>query len=169
MNKMMFRKPMIQVATLALCTTLLSSVPMLAQDNLAPAPSQADQSAPPADQSAPPMGGRGDRGGHQLERLTKKLNLSPDQVAQVQTIDQDTRTQSMAVRNDSSLAPADRRGKMMDIRKTSQDKIRAVLNDDQKAKYDAMLAQMQERRMNHQGGQGQDAPPPPPPADAPQQ
>lgn len=162
MNKMMFRKPMIQVATLALCTTLLGTVPVLAQDNLAPAPQ--------ADQSAQSMGGHGDRRGHQLEMLTKKLNLSSDQVTQVQAIDQDARTQSMAVRNDSSLAPADRRSKMMDIRKTSQDKTRAVLNDDQKAKYDAMLAQMKERRMNHQGGQGQDAPPPPPPpADAPQQ
>jgi protein CpxP len=166
MNKMMFRNPMLQVAALALCTTLLSSVPMLAQDNLAPAPPQADQ-------SAPPTGGHGDRRGQQLEMLIKKLNLSPDQVTQVQAIDENTRTQSMAVRNDSSLASADQRSKMMDIRKTSQDKIRAVLNDDQKAKYDAMLAQMKERRMNRQGGQGQDAPPPadappPPPADAPQ-
>lgn len=161
MNKMIFRNPMMKVATLALCTTLLGTLPMLAQDNLAPAPPQADQSGPPA-------GGYGSHRGHQVEMLTERLNLSPDQVTQVKAIDKDARTQAMAVRDDSSLAPADRRSKMMDIRKASQDKIRAVLNDDQKTKYDAMLAQMKERRMNHQGGQGQDAPPPPP-QDAPQQ
>jgi len=49
---------------------------------------------------------------------------------------------------------------MMDIHKASQDKIRAVLTDDQKTKYDAMQAQMQERRQNREGGQGAPAPAP---------
>jgi len=64
------------------------------------------------------------------------------------------------VRNDSSIAGTDKRSKMMDIRKASEDKIRAVLTDDQKTKYDALLAQMRARReQNGQGG----APASPPP------
>jgi hypothetical protein len=47
----------------------------------------------------------------------------------------------------------------MDIHKASSDKVRAVLNDDQKTKYDAMQAKAQERWQNRQGG----APPPAPP------
>jgi hypothetical protein len=39
---------------------------------------------------------------------------------------------------------------MMEIRKSSQDKIRAVLTDDQKTKYDAMQAQMRGRTRNRQ-------------------
>jgi Spy/CpxP family protein refolding chaperone len=100
-------------------------------------------------------------GGHQLEMLTRQLNLTPDQVTQVKAIDDEARKQAMAVRDDSSIAGPDKRAKMMDIHKASQDKIRGLLTDDQKTKYDALLAQMQERRGNHQGGQG--GPPPPPP------
>ncbi len=36
--------------------------------------------------------------------LTKKLNLTPDQVTQVKAIDADTMTQAKAVRDDTSLS-----------------------------------------------------------------
>lgn len=98
--------------------------------------------------------------GRQLEMLTKRLNLTADQQTQVKAIDDDTGKQMMAVRNDTSLSQEDRRSKMMAIRKASQDKIRGVLTDDQKTKYDALLAEQQQRmRERGQGG----APPPPPP------
>jgi periplasmic protein CpxP/Spy len=148
----MFRKPVLQVVLLALCTTALSALPAMAQDQT-PAATQ--------DQAGPQHGGRGSgqREEHQLEFLTKKLNLTPDQVSQVKAIDDDTRKQMMALRDDTSTPKADKHAKMMDIHKASQDKIRAVLTDDQKTKYDALQAEMRERRESHEGGQG--APPPP--------
>jgi len=63
----------------------------------------------------------------------------------VKAIDEDTGKQMMTLRNDTSLSQDDRRSKMMDIRKSSQDKIRAILTDDQKTKYDALLAEMRDR------------------------
>lgn len=93
----------------------------------------------------------------QLEMLTRKLNLTTDQQTQVKAIQEDTAKQMMAVRNDTSLSQTDRRSKMMDIRKSSQDKIRGVLTDDQKTKYDQMQAQMRERMQERQQGGG--APP----------
>jgi protein CpxP len=154
MDMTMFRRSMMRVAILALCTTALSTVPMMAQDNSAPAPQQQDQ-------AGPPRGGRGGPGGEerQLERLTKRLNLTTDQVTQVKAIEDDSRKQSMAVRDDASVAGPDKRAKMMDIRKAAQDKIRGVLTDEQKPKYDAMLAEMQQRMQNRGGGE--DAPPAP--------
>ena len=150
----LFRKPVLQVVLLALCTTALSALPSMAQD---PAP-------PPAqDQAGPPNGGHrgsGQREEHQIEFLTKKLNMTPDQVAQVKAIDDDSRTQMMALRQDTTTPQADKRAKMMDLHKASQAKIRAVLTDDQKTKYDALQAQMKERRESREGGQA--APPPPP-------
>jgi hypothetical protein len=101
--------------------------------------------------------------------MTKQLNLSPDQVTQIKAINEDTRKQSMAVRDDSTIAQADKRDKMMDIHKASQDKIRAVLNDEQKTKYDDMMAKMRERMGNRGGGDNAPAPPPPPPPPAPPQ
>jgi protein CpxP len=151
----LFRKPVLQVALLALCTTALSALPVMAQD---PAP------AATQDQAGPPNGGHrgaGEREEHQVEFLTKKLNLTPDQVTQVKAIDDDSRTQMMALRQDTTTPQADRRAKMMDIHKASQAKIRAVLTDDQKTKYDALQAQMKERRESREGGQGAPSSPPP--------
>ena len=156
-SKAMFRGRMMQAAMVGVCTILLGAMPMLAQNNDAPPPPQSDQAGPPARPHGGPMGAR------QVEMLTKRLNLSPDQVTQVKAINDDTMKQAAAVRDDTTLARADKRGKMMDIRKASQDKIRAVLNDEQKTKYDAMPARMREHRNGRQGGQ--DGPPPPPPAE----
>ncbi len=135
------------------CTAGLAAVPMLAQDT---AP------APPATQQPPQSGWHG-RGGeeHQLEHLTKALNLTPDQVTQVKAIQTSSHQQMESLRSDSTTAPADKRSRMMSIHQTEQTNIRAVLNDDQKTKFDAMQAQMRERREEHQ--QGDQAPPPPPP------
>ena len=97
--------------------------------------------------------------GRQLEMLTQKLNLTADQQTKVKAIDEDTGKQMMAVRNDASLSQDDKRAKMMDIRKGSQDKIRGILTDDQKTKYDAMQAEMKERMKERQQGGAAPAPP----------
>jgi protein CpxP len=145
-TKMVLRNTIMRTALLALCTTAVSTIPMLAQDPPAPAAQQG------------PRGGG--RGGNQVEMLTKRLDLTPDQVTQVKAIDDDQMKQSAAVRNDSSLEQDARRSKMMDIRKASQDKIRAVLTDDQKTKYDALLEEMRNRQGQRGGGGGAAAPPP---------
>ncbi len=95
--------------------------------------------------------------GHQIEFLTKKLSLTPDQVTQVKAIDADTWKQVKALHEDTSIAEADKRAKMMEIHKASQDKIRALLTDDQKTKYDAMQAEMRERRRDTHGGRSASA------------
>lgn len=155
MKMTMFRKTVLRVAILALGLTALSALPAMAQDPAAP---------PPPGQGGGPRGG-GMRG-HQVEFLTKQLNLTPDQVTQVKAIDADTWKQAKAVQDDASVAGTDKRAKMMEIHKASQDKIRALLTDDQKTKFDALQAQMREHHGNHGGGYG---PPPPPPASTPQQ
>jgi Spy/CpxP family protein refolding chaperone len=153
MKMTIFRNSMLRVAVLAIGATALSALPAMAQDPSAPP-------SPPQDQAGPRQGGPGR--GNQVEFLTKKLNLTPDQVTQVKAIDEDAMKQSKAVREDTSVAGPDKRAKMMDIHKASQDKIRALLTDDQKTKFDALQTQMQERRGNRGGGDG--PPPPPPPS-----
>jgi periplasmic protein CpxP/Spy len=150
MKMTMFRKAGMQTAMLALCATALYVAPIMAQDT-APPP-------PPAGQMREGPGHRGDM----VEMLTKKLNLTPDQVTQVKAINDDSMTQAKAVRDDASLSQADRRSKMMDIHKASQDKIRGVLTDEQKTKYDAMQAEMKAKMQERRQGGG-DTPPPAPP------
>ena len=62
--------------------------------------------------------------GSRVEFLTKKLNLTPDEASQVKAIEDDSRKQMMALREDASIAGADKRAKMMDIHKAVQEKIR---------------------------------------------
>ncbi|MEO6805559.1 MAG: hypothetical protein ABI286_11040 [Edaphobacter sp.] len=151
MKKITLRNAMLQVTVLALGTTALVVLPVLAQN-------------PPAttaqDQAGPQHGGRGGPGRH-VEFLTEKLNLTPDQVTQVKAIDTDSWNQMKALREDTSTAGPDKRAKMMEIRKASQGRIRALLTPDQQTKFDALQAEMRERRGNH--GDGQGAPPPPKP------
>ncbi|MEO6912125.1 MAG: Spy/CpxP family protein refolding chaperone [Edaphobacter sp.] len=156
MKMTMFHKPMMRAAVLALCAATLSAAPMMAQDNTAPPPQQQDNAGPGMGRHAGP----GRRGG-QVAMLTKRLDLTPDQVTQVKAINADTMSQMKALREDTTTAKADKRSKMMEIRQASQDKIRNILTDEQKTKFDAMQAKMQARRQNRQGGAG--APPPPSP------
>lgn len=154
MKMKIFRKTFLQIAVLAFGMTALSALPVMAQDPSAP---------PPPEGQGGPQIGRGGMGEHQLEFLTKKLNLTPDQVTRVKAINDDSRKQLMALREDTSIAGADKRTKMMHIYKASQDKIRALLTDDQKTKYDALEAEIRERMENRRGGSG-GTPPLPPPA-----
>ncbi len=146
-----FRSAILQVAGLIFLTLTIGatalSVRAVAQD----------PGAPPPGQGGPR--GRGMRG-HQVEFLTQQLNLTPDQVTQVKAIDADTWKQAQAMRDDTSIAGPDKRSKMMEIHKASQDKIRALLTPDQQTKFDALQTQMRQRRENHGGG-NQAAPPTP--------
>lgn len=157
MKMMMFRKSILQAAILAIGVTALSALPAMAQDPAtAPPP-------PPGQAGGPRHGGMR---GNQVEFLTGKLNLTPDQVTQVKAIDAESWNQMKALREDTTTAGQDKRAKMMDIHKASQDKIRALLTPDQQTKFDALQTQMREHRGNR--GAGGPPPPPPPPPSTPQ-
>src|SRR5271170_1697256 len=100
---MMLRSSVVRVVVLALGVTALSALPAMAQDSSAP--------PPPQGQAGPRQGGRGGMRGHQLEFLTKKLDLTPDQVTQVKAIDEDTWKQAKALQEDTSIAGPDKRTK----------------------------------------------------------
>jgi protein CpxP len=152
MTMMMIRRFGIAAAALAFTGVMLCATPIVAQDTTP---------GPPHDRMGPHGAGMEE---HQLEMLTKRLNLTPDQVTQVKAIDDDTMKQAQAVRADTSLSRDDKRAKMMSLHKEAQDKIRALLTADQQTKYDALQAEMkakaQERMQNRNGG---GTPPPAPP------
>ena len=156
--KTMYGLPAMRVAFLALCTAAMGATTMMAQDT-------------------PPASGQG-RGGmatpeqqqRQMDMMTKQLNLTPDQVTQIKAIQDDTRKQSAAMRDDTTTSGDDRRTKMMAMRTAEQTKIKAILTEDQKPKYDAMIAQQRQARGNggggYGGGNGNGGPPPSAPPSA---
>ncbi len=143
-----FALPALRIALLGACAACVAA-PMVAQDGPPPPP--------------PSGAGHGHGGGemqaHMLKRMTRELNLTPDQVSQIQAIQGDESAKMQALNADSSDPDTHKQRKA--IREDGMSRTRAVLTDEQKPKFDAMIAQQRERQQeHHQGG----APPPPPPS-----
>jgi periplasmic protein CpxP/Spy len=122
----------------------------------------AQDSAGNDQQQSAPAGGPGHGGHHfdpakRTEMLTKQLKLNSDQQAKVLDILKSEQSKAEALHSDSSLSQDDRRAKMMDMHKASDDQIRTLLDSDQQKKWDAM--QSRRGQWGHQpGGQGNGAP-----------
>ena len=134
----------------------------LAQDTPPPPPDQ-NQAAPPTD--APR--GRGMRmdPDRQLQRRTRELNLTSDQQDKIKPLLVERQQKMQALMQDQSAAPEDRRTQAHTIMEGTNNSIKAVLNDDQKQKFESMQERM--RRNRPMGGPA-GAPPPPPDGSAPQ-
>jgi hypothetical protein len=71
--------------------------------------------------------------------LADSLALDSTQTAQVTAIYKDQQDAMQKIRDDNQGDFEAMRGAMMDLRTKTEDKIKAVLNDTQKAKYEEML------------------------------
>jgi protein CpxP len=129
-----------QLFTLALggLLTLGATGAAVAQDN-----------AQPQDQGQQGHGPRRMNPDRQLEHMTKELGLSADQQSQIKPLLVDRQQKVEALFQDQSVSGEDRRAKMQSIRQETQGKIEAVLNDQQKQKFEAM-----QERMRGRGGPG---------------
>jgi len=90
-----------------------------------------------------------------VQDLTTKLNLTADQQAKIKKILDENHEQMRATMNDQSLSKEDKRAKMKSMHESIQAKVRDVLTDDQKPKFDAMMKDM-ENNMHGKNGQGAD-------------
>jgi hypothetical protein len=102
----------------------------------------------------------------QLRHLTRVLNLSSAQQQAVLPILKDRARQMESLRKDQTFSRQARRQQMMSIQSTTQDRIKAVLNDTQKKQYDEMLSQQRKRmqeRMQRWNGPRPGGPQGPPP------
>lgn len=94
-----------------------------------------------------------------LQHMTKTLNLTPDQQQKIKPMLEQEQQQMQTLRQDSTVAPADRKAKMMQIRQGTNDQIKGVLTPDQQTKWQQDM-QNHQGGMNHGGmGQGGMAPP----------
>ncbi len=139
---------MVKHALLALVVAgLLYTVsPAAAQDN-----GSADQQSAPA--GAPEHGHHHFDPAKRTEMLTKQLKLNSDQQAKVLDILKSQQSQMESLRSDTSTSQDDRRSKMTEIHKTSNDQIRALLDSNQQKKWDAMQSRHEQWQGHHQGGQ----------------
>ncbi len=97
----------------------------------------------------------------QLSEMTKRLKLTDAQKPQVKAILEDQHDQMKQLMENSSGSREDNRAKMREIRDNATAKIRDLLTDEQKAKFDKMEEEHRQRRQQRQGGD-QGAPQSPP-------
>jgi len=118
------------------------------------------QQSPPAQENGGHHHGPPDPAKRTAE-LTKQLNLTSDQQPKVLAALQSEQSQMESLQQDSSLSREDRHAKMMEIRKTTDDQIRGLLDPTQQKKWDEMQAKREQWMQNHHGGppEGQGAPP----------
>jgi len=89
----------------------------------------------------------------QLEHLTQALSLTADQQAQIKPLLVDRQQKVQALFQNQSISEQDRHTQMRTIAEGTNNSIKALLNDDQKAKFDTM-------HQHHRGGPEGGAPQP---------
>lgn len=113
-------------------------------------------------QSAPPEHWRGHGQpdpAKRTEMLTKQLDLTSEQQPKVVDVLKSEQSQMEKLRSDSALSQEDRRGKMMDIHKSTNDQIRTLLTADQQKKWDEMQSRREQWQGHHHDGQKPGPPP----------
>ncbi len=139
------RKPISTIAlNSVLCLGLASGSALFAQDN-----GTQDQGAQSMHHGHGPMSPD-----QELSHLTKALSLTSDQQSQIKPILQDRHDQLMQLHQDQSMSREDKMTKMHSLDDSSNSRLTAILQPEQKAKYDKMIADrkehMQEMRAQHE-------------------
>ncbi len=143
--------------TLALAGILASGTLFAQEPGSAP-----EQAAPPSqgqmDRGQMDQGGRGGmhRGlrmdpDERLARMTKRYKLTSDQQSQIKPILADEQQQMQSMRGDQSGAGQEKMDRMRSMRQADNQKIEAILTDDQRKKFESDQQKMQERRAEHMG------------------
>ena len=93
----------------------------------------------------------------ELSHLTKALDLTSDQQSRLKPILQDRHDQLMQIHQDGSMSRQEKMAKMRTLDDGANNKVQAILNPEQKTKYDKMVADRKERMahmraMRHNGG-----------------
>jgi hypothetical protein len=88
----------------------------------------------------------------QLDHLSKRLKLTDDEKSKIMPILQDQAQQMQSLRQDTSMSPQDRRAKFQQIHQNTMSQIRPILDESQQKKFDKMMKEQEQRRVEHQGG-----------------
>ena len=90
-----------------------------------------------------------------VKELTTKLNLTADQQTKVKPSWKNITQQMRATMKDESMSKEDKHAKMKSMHDSVHAKVREVLTDEQKPKFDAMVKDM-ENKMHGKHGKGSD-------------
>lgn len=143
-------KPVLRLALLGFALSLASVGAVMAQPFQDTAASTDSTSTASSHHAPDPQ--------RQIARLSRKLQLTPDQAARIEPILQNRQQQMQQLRADTALAPHDRRTRMRTIMQDSDSELQAILTDSQKQQYQQMQQQaMQQRQDKKKSPPGDDS------------
>jgi protein CpxP len=87
------------------------------------------------------------------EKFAKELNLTPEQQTELKQIRESSREQFKAIKNDSSLTADQKKAKMKELRKSTNEQMMSKLNPDQQAKFKEMRKEHRHHGRGHKGEQ----------------
>jgi protein CpxP len=88
----------------------------------------------------------------QTARLSRKLQLTPDQAAKIEPILASRMQQMQQMRADTSSSPRDVHQKMRALKQSTDSQIQAILTDSQRQQYQQMQQQAMQKHMDHKQG-----------------
>lgn len=89
-----------------------------------------------------------------LEKVAKALGLTDEQKADIKSIVEQRRAKVMAVRENKSLSPEQKREQVKEILQSSFQQIKGILTPDQQQKLEQIIQRVKERREGNQQQQG---------------
>lgn len=95
------------------------------------------------------VGGPGMRGRPNLDQIAKELSLTDDQKAKLKTAFEDQQKKLRSLREDTSVAPEDKKAKAKEIREVFQTSLKSILTPEQLTKW-----QQRTQRNRPAGGAG---------------
>jgi len=81
--------------------------------------------------------------------LAKNLDLTPEQQSEVKNILEQRQQKTLLIRSDPSISGSTRIERFRMLQESTVERIRAVLNDEQKKKYDPMAARRMQSTPEH--------------------
>lgn len=80
-----------------------------------------------------------------IDRLSKQLNLTAEQQAAIRPIMEDEVNKLKELRKKTGLNATERRAKLHELRQDTSNKMRSVLTEEQRQKYESYLKELRER------------------------
>lgn len=116
----------------------------------------AQQNPPAQENGEHKHGGQMRSSDDMMQELSTKLNLTADQQTKVKAILEENHQQMQAMMKDDSMSKEDKHAKMKSMHDAIHAKVREVLTDEQKPKFDAMVKDMENNMHGHDKGPDHD-------------
>jgi periplasmic protein CpxP/Spy len=134
--------------TLALAVCMFITMLMLGLNSFARPQAAAQQSAPA--QAAPKMAPHQLSVDERMDRMSKELNLTPEQKEKIRPLLEEQDKQMSELRSNTSLTPEQKRDKARAMMMEAHEKFVAVLTPEQKEKLKQHMDQMRQQHEAHQ-------------------